>query len=118
MVENAEDDLGETKPNFVEISRDVKPPQIEAKPNIDEASVDVETSKYVDFSVLLFHANEVGTTRFFSDNIKWKDREDLLNWAHRQANKVGFTIVTQRSSLINPMLRLVCERSEAHKVPK
>jgi len=42
----------------------------------------------------------------------------LLEWAHRQANKAGFTIVTQRSSLINPMLRLVCEKSGAHKVPE
>jgi len=31
---------------------------------------------------------------------------------------MGFTIVTQRSSLINPILRLVCERSGAHKVPE
>jgi len=53
---------------------------------------------------------------FFSDDVKWKDREELLEWARRQANKAGFTIVTQRSSLINPMLCLVCERSEAHKV--
>jgi len=55
---------------------------------------------------------------FFSDDVKWKDREEFLEWARRQANKAGFTIVTQRSSLINPMLRLVCESSEAHKVPK
>jgi len=55
---------------------------------------------------------------FFSDNVKWKDREELLEWARRQANKEGFTIVTQRSSLINPMLRLVCKRSGAHKVPE
>jgi len=55
---------------------------------------------------------------FFSDDVKWKDKEDLLECAHRQANKAGFTIVTQRSSLITPMLRLVCERSRAHKVPE
>jgi len=55
---------------------------------------------------------------FFSDDVKWKDREDLLEWARRHANKEGFTIVTQRSSLINPMLRLLCERSGAHKVPE
>jgi len=53
---------------------------------------------------------------FFSDDVEWKDREELLEWARRQANKAGFTIVTQRSSLINPMLHLVCERSGAHKV--
>jgi hypothetical protein len=55
---------------------------------------------------------------FFSDDVKWKDRENLLNLTHRQANKAGFTIVTQRPSLINSMLRLVCEKSGAHKVPK
>ena len=55
---------------------------------------------------------------FFSDYIKRKDKDDLLNWVRPQANKAGFTIVTQRSSLINPMLRLVCERSGAHKVPE
>ena len=55
---------------------------------------------------------------FFSDDIKWKDREELLEWARRQTNKAEFTIVTQRSSLANPMLCLVCERSGAHKVSK
>jgi len=55
---------------------------------------------------------------FFLDNVKWKDREELLKWARRQANKEGFTTVTQRSSLINPMLRLVCKRSGAPNVPE
>jgi len=44
MVENAEDVPGETKSNFVEISGDVKPPKVVAKPNIDGASVHVEAS--------------------------------------------------------------------------
>jgi len=39
MVENTKGDLGETKPNFVEKSGDVKPPKVKAKPNIDGASV-------------------------------------------------------------------------------
>jgi len=55
---------------------------------------------------------------FFPNDIKWKDREELLEWARRQANKAGFTIVTQRSNLVNPMLCLVCERSGGHKVPE
>jgi len=107
MVENAKDVSGETKPNFVEISGDVKPPKVEAKPNIDEAFVHVEASKYVGPGVLPLQAHEVDTARFFSDDVKWKDRAELLEWVRRQANKAGFTIVTQRSSLINPMLRLV-----------
>jgi len=108
----------ERQPNFVEKSGDVKPPKVEAKPNIDGASVQVEASLYVDSGVLPLHANEVDTTRFFSDDVKWKDRETLLNSVRRQANKEGFTIVIQRSSLINPLVRLVCERSGAHKVPE
>jgi len=36
MVENADDDPGETKPNFVKNSGDIKPPKVEAKPNIDK----------------------------------------------------------------------------------
>ena len=119
MVENAKDVSGETKPNFVEISRDVKPPKVEAKPNIDGASIHVEASKYVDS--VSSHFMPTKLTRlgfFFPDDVKWKDREELLEWARRQANKAVFTIVSQRSSLINPMLRLVCERSGAHKMPK
>ncbi|KEH38311.1 hypothetical protein MTR_2g067720 [Medicago truncatula] len=83
------------------------------------ASVHVEASKYVGGSgVLPLQAHEVDTAMFFSDDVKSKDREELLEWARRQANKAGFTIVTQRSSLINPMFCLVCERSGAHKVPE
>ena len=107
MVENAEDDPGKTKQNFVEISGDVKPPKVVAKPNIDGASVHVEASKNVDSGVLPLHAHKVDTARFFSDDIKWKDREELLEWARHQANKVGFRIVTQRSSLVNPMLSIL-----------
>ena len=70
MVDKAEDDPGETKPNFVKKSGDVKPPKVEVKPNIDGASVHVEASKYVDSGVLPLHAHEVDTPRFFSDDIK------------------------------------------------
>ncbi|KEH36024.1 hypothetical protein MTR_3g110070 [Medicago truncatula] len=119
MVENAEDVPGETKENFVENSGDVKPPKVEAKPNIDGVFVSVEASKYVaGFDVLPLQAHEVDTARFFLDDVKSKDRDELLEWVRRQANKAGFTIVTQRSSLINPMFRLVCERSGTHNVPK
>lgn len=65
-----------------------------------------------------FKPTKLTRLSFFSDDVKSKDREELLEWARRQANKAGFTIVTQRSSLINPMFRLVCERSGAHKVPE
>jgi hypothetical protein len=65
MVDNAEDDPGEIKSNFVKKSGDVKSPKVEAKPNIDGASVHVQASKYVDSGVLPLHANEVDTARFF-----------------------------------------------------
>ncbi|AET01027.1 hypothetical protein MTR_5g098640 [Medicago truncatula] len=114
MVENTEDDPGETKLNLVKKSGDVKQPNVEAKPSINGASVHVEASLYVDFGVLPPHANEVDMARFFSNDVKWKDRDDLLNWVHRQENKARFTIVIQRSSLINPMVQLVCERMVVH----
>ena len=72
MVENAEGDPGETKLNFVKKSGDVKVPKIDAKPNIDGASVHVEASLYVDSGVLPFHANEVDTTRFFLTTLNGK----------------------------------------------
>jgi len=66
-----------------------------------------------------FHLMPTKLTRLiFSEDVKWKDRDDLLNWVRHQANRAGFAIVIQRSSLINPMLQLVCERSGDHKVPK
>jgi len=46
--------------------------KIEAKLNIDGASVHVEASKYVDSDVLPLHANEVDTTRFFSTTLNGK----------------------------------------------
>ena len=65
MVENAEDVPGETKPNFVKIFGDVKPPKVVAKPNIDGASVHVEASKYVGSDFLPLSAHEVDTAMFF-----------------------------------------------------
>ncbi|KEH16050.1 hypothetical protein MTR_0360s0020 [Medicago truncatula] len=59
MVENTEDVPGETKPNFVEFSGVVKPPKVEAKPNINGAS------KYVDSVVLPLQAHKVDTAMFF-----------------------------------------------------
>ena len=66
MVENADDDPVETKLIFVDNFGDVNPPKVEAKPNIDGASVHVETSLYVDFDVVPLDANEVDTTQFFT----------------------------------------------------
>ncbi|KEH26308.1 hypothetical protein MTR_6g452470 [Medicago truncatula] len=81
IVKNAKDVPGETKENFVENSRDVKPPNIEAKTNIDGASVHVEASKYVGGSgVLPFQPHEVDTAKFFSNDVKSKNRDELLEW--------------------------------------
>ena len=117
MVENADDDPGETKPNFVKNSGDIKPPKVEAKPNIDGASVHVEASLYVDSGVVPLDSNKVNTTHFSSsEEVKWKDKDDLLNWVRRQTNRAGFNIVIHRSNLINHMLQLVYERSGDNKV--
>jgi len=72
MVENAEDVPGETKPNFVEISRDVKPPKVEAKPNIDGASVHVEASKYVGPGVSHFKPTKLTQLGFFRTTLSGK----------------------------------------------
>jgi hypothetical protein len=40
----------------------------------------------------------------------------LVGYVDKQIAK--FTVVIQRSSIKNPMLELVCERSDDHKVPK
>ncbi|AES95897.1 hypothetical protein MTR_5g030790 [Medicago truncatula] len=79
MVENADDDPGETKLFFVENFGDVKPPKVEAKPNIDGVSVNVEASSYVDSGVVPLDANEVDTAHCFFEEVKWKDRDDFLN---------------------------------------
>jgi hypothetical protein len=72
MVENTDDDPGETKPIFVENSGDVEPLKVEAKPNVDGASVHVEASLYVDSGVVQLDANEVGTTNFFPKKLNGK----------------------------------------------
>jgi len=69
----------ERQPNFVEISGDVKPPKVEAKPNIGGASIHVEASKYVDSGVLPLHAHEVDTARFFQTTLSGKIEKNCLS---------------------------------------
>jgi len=92
-------------------------PKVEVKPNIVGASVHVEAS-YVDSDVAPLYVNDVDTTQFFSSEVKWNDRDDLLNWIRHQANRMRFTIVILRSNLKNQMLQLLCERSGDQKAPK
>jgi len=80
--------IWERQPIFVKNSRDVKPPKVEGKTNIDGAFVHVEASLYVDSGVVPLDANKVDTTLFFSKDVKSKDMDDLLNWKRRQANRV------------------------------
>jgi hypothetical protein len=118
MVENADDDPVETKQIFVDNSGEVTPSKVEAKPNIDEASIHVEASLYVDSNVAPLDVNEVDTTQFFSSEVTWKDRDDLLNWVCRQANREGFIVVIHISNFNNPMLQLLFERSGDHKTSR
>jgi len=67
MVENADDDPGETKLIFVENSGEVKLPKVEPKPNIDGASVHVEASLYVDSGVVPLDVND---DSFFPEEVK------------------------------------------------
>ena len=57
---------------FVENFGDVKPPKVEAKPNIDGASVHVEASLYVDSDIVPLDAKEVDTTHFFLKKLNGK----------------------------------------------
>lgn len=52
------------------------------------------------------------------NQVTWKDKEDMLSSIRRQANRAGFTVGIKRSSIQNPMLELMCERSGDHKVSK
>ena len=69
----------ERQPNFVEISGDVKPPKVEAKPNIDGASIHVEASKYVGPGILPLQAHEVDTARFFRATLSGKIENNCLS---------------------------------------
>jgi len=66
--------IQERQPIFVKNSGDVKPPKVKAKPNIDGASVHVETSLYGDSGVFPLDANEVDTTLFFPNKLNEKIR--------------------------------------------
>jgi len=93
MVENLEDDPRETKPNFVEKFEDVKKLKVEAKPNIDGASVHVEASLYVDSGVLPLHANEVDTARFFPTTLNGKIGMTCLIDSFRHVCLMGMVVL-------------------------
>ncbi|KEH35041.1 FAR1 DNA-binding domain protein [Medicago truncatula] len=61
---------------------------------------------------------QVNTGSFFTTNERWKDREELLGWIHRQAARAGFTISTDKSSTIVSYMTMQCERSGEYKPPK
>ncbi|KEH33375.1 hypothetical protein MTR_3g437000 [Medicago truncatula] len=83
-----------------------------------EASVKVEASS-VNLDVWKLRDKEVDTAHLFSTRDTWKDKDELLCWVRRQANRVGFTVIIRRSCEgRNAMLELVCERSGEHKLPK
>jgi len=127
MIEIADDDSVETKLSFVNYFGEIKPPKVEAlvnvKNNTNEAFVYVESfvnaeALHVNSGASQLGINKVDMTHFFSRQDTWKDRDKLLSLIHQQENRVGFTVVRERSSIKNPMLELICERSGDHKVPK
>jgi len=117
MVENVGDDPGDRKPSVFDSIKVEAPIKVEASVKV-ESSVKVEASS-VNSNVWKLRDNEVEITHFFSTRVTWKDKDELLSWVHRQANRAGFTVVIKRSCEgRNAMLELVYEQSGEHKVPK
>ncbi|XP_039683854.1 uncharacterized protein [Medicago truncatula] len=93
------------------------PIKVEASVKV-EAFVKVEASS-VNSDVWKLCDNKLDTTHFFSTRGTWKDKDKLLGWVRRQANRAGFTVVIKISCEGgNAMLELVYERSGEHKVSK
>ena len=104
MVENASDDPGDRKPSVVDSIK------VEAFVKVED-SVKVEASS-VNSDVWKLRDNGVDTTHFFSTRDTWKDKDKLLCWVRRQANRAEFKVIIKRSCEgRNDMLELVCERS-------
>ncbi|AES97825.2 hypothetical protein MTR_5g060540 [Medicago truncatula] len=88
----------------------VNPGEVEASVKV-ESSVKLEDSS-VNTRVWKLRENKVDKTNFFSGRETWKDKDELLGYVLRQANRAGFMIIIKRSCAIrNPILELVCERS-------
>jgi hypothetical protein len=66
-------------------------PPVEFKPNIDDPEIAqphiVEPPEAV----------KVNTANYFFTSEKYKVRDDLIEWCKREAEKVGFTIVIEKS---------------------
>jgi len=77
-----------------------------------------EKPKLVPTSVAKLRGYEVDTASFFLTNERWRERDDLLGWVHRQAARAGFTISIDKYSLKSPTLSLQCEMSGEYKPPK
>jgi hypothetical protein len=141
MVENEADDGVEPKPAKIEAfgigvgssvaSGDVKPTvnvklkvktpfqahigHIEEKPKAVPTGHIEEKPKSVRTGV---RGIELDTNSFFTINERWRERQGLLGWVHRQAAKAGFTISIDKSCLKRPYLTMQCERSGEYKPPK
>jgi hypothetical protein len=95
MVENPNDDLVDPKPSFVDYFVEIKPPKVEASVKVE--APDKVGALRVNSGVSNLRDNGVDTTHFFSSQDTWKDKDELLGWVRRQANKVVFTVVIKRS---------------------
>jgi len=107
-VENANDDPSDRKLSVVDSVKVEAPIKVEASVKV-EAFVKVEASS-VNFDVCKLRDNEVDTAHFLSTRDTWKDKDELLGWVRRQANRAGFMFIIRRSCEgRNAMLELVCE---------
>ena len=91
MVENASDDPGDRKPSVVDSIKVEALIKVEASVKV-EAFVKVEASS-VNSDVWKLRDNVVDTAHFFSTRDTWKDKDELLGWVRRQANRAGFTVI-------------------------
>ena len=100
MVEKLADDGVEPKPAIIEASGDVKPTvNVNLKVKIPFQAQIEEKPKPVPIGVAKVRGNEGDTASFFLTNERWREKDDLLGWVRRQAERAGFTISIDKSSL-------------------
>ena len=75
----------------------------------------------VNLGVWKLRDNEVDTTHFFSTRDTWKDKDKLLGWVRRQANRAGLRLslkdlvkveILCRSWFVNEMASTKYEREK------
>jgi len=58
------------------------------------------------------------TASFFTTNARWRERQELLDWVHRQGVRSGFSVCIDKSDIKRLYLTMQCGRSGIYKPPK